>query len=59
LGPTKVQTHNHANGKSMHNHFNQLMLRGNAYNCKIILSLHMINHIIKIIINQTTHKWHT
>jgi len=42
IGSTNVQTPNHANDKSMHNH---------STNSRIILSIIMIHHIIKIIIN--------
>jgi len=45
---TKVQTHNHADVKLMHNQF---MFHDNSYKSRIILSLIMFKHIIIKIIN--------
>jgi len=48
---TKIWTHNHANVQINAQSFNQFMFRDNSYNSMIMLSLIMIQHIIKIIIN--------
>ena len=42
----------------VHNQFNQFMFHDKSYKSRIILLLILLKHIIKIIINETTHNRH-